>query len=381
MTPRQCWLAAMHGQPHDRVPLILPSCEFASRDEIDRLENPRHRALAERAFEHTVFGVPVPVQGNRHLMTPPGRFHEEREELPDGRIRITGTIDTPRGDLRYVNERDPVSQTGWHAEYPVKDRSDIEKIASVPWEPPGRARGPEVDDLPAGPADVVARTKADAFRRRGVLEVRVSSPFVCVAGMMKYEMFLELCATDLPLIEELTEMCRQRVLDCLGAALRTPGVDRVWMGGSEWLTPPMASPRLYDALVQEQERSIIDHVHGHSAAAVHIHCHGRVRDALPRMIQRGGDYTEPVEPPPDGDITMAEAKEQADGRVTLGGNIEARVLANESQAEVEAAVRAAFDGGRDRFLLRPTEKPSRLDEQEFCNYLRMLDVWDDLSPL
>ncbi|MFW6107917.1 MAG: hypothetical protein ACOC70_01830 [bacterium] len=106
-----------------------------------------------------------------------------------------------------------------------------------------------------------------------------------------------------------------------------------------------------------------------------------MRDALPRMIERGGDYTEPVEPPPDGDIPMAEAKRSADGRITLGGNVEARILANETEDDVEAAVRSAFEGDNHRFMLRPTEKPSRLDEREFRNYLRMLDVWTELSPI
>jgi len=381
MTPRERWLKTLRGDVPDRVPLELPGLDCVSSEAVERLENPRRRQLAERAFEHITFRVTVPSRVNRMLVTPAPRIHEEREGLPDGRTRVVGTIDTPLGELRYVNEYDPASHTGWHAEYPVKDRSDIEKIASVRWEPPGDAPLPIVDDVVSGSDDAGRITDTEAFRRRGILETRISSPFVCVAGMMRYEMFLELCATDLPLIEELTEICRQRVMDCLVAALRTPGIDCVWIGGSEWLTPPMASPRLYDALVQEQERTLIDTVHATSDAVVHVHCHGRVRDALPKTIARGGDFTEPVEPPPDGDIPMAEAKKLAAGRITLGGNIEARVLANETEDALEAAVRAAFEGGNERLLLRPTERFSRLDEREFRNYRRLIEVWDELSPI
>jgi hypothetical protein len=365
--------------PPDRVPLVLPGFEFASRSDLDPLTDPRHRRLAERVFEHVPFRVLVPSRVNRMLVTPPGRIHERQETLPNGRTRVLGTIDTPLGELRYVNERDPVSQTGWHAEYPVKDRSDIEKIASVPWTPPDASPLPAVDDVAAG-SEGAAATDSEAFRRRGILETRISSPFVCVAGMMKFEMFLELCATDLSLIEELTDICRRRVLDFLTAVLRRPDIDCVWIGGSEWLTPPMASPKLYDALVQDQERELIKTVHARSDAVVHIHCHGQVREALPKMIERGGDYTEPVEPPPDGDLTMAEAKERAAGRITLGGNVECRILANGTEAEVEAAVRAAFEGGRGRFVLRPTERPSRLDERELRNLTGLIDVWEELSP-
>ncbi|MBM3213092.1 hypothetical protein FJZ33_12780 [Candidatus Poribacteria bacterium] len=154
------------------------------------------------------------------------------------------------------------------------------------------------------------------------------------------------------------------------------------MGGSEWVTPPMAPPEIYDALVQEQEKSIIKYIHQNSNAVVHIHCHGRVRDALPKTIARGGDYTEPVEPPPDGDITMAEAKKLSDGRITLGGNVECRVLCNESEDAVEKAVIDAFEGGKERFILRPSEGLLPvISQQEFNNYMRMIDVWEELSNI
>ena len=77
---------------------------------------------------------------------------------------------------------------------------------------------------------------------------------------------------------------------------------------------------------------------------------------------------------------MAEAKALADGRITLGGNVECRVLCNEDEAATEAAVRAAFEGGKYRFVLRPTEGPSpRMTEREFRNWMRMVDVWEELS--
>ena len=113
-----------------------------------------------------------------------------------------------------------------------------------------------------------------------------------------------------------------------------------------------------------------------------IHCHGRIRHALQRTIERGADYTEPCEPPPLGDITLGEAKALADGRITLGGNIECRVLAADSEDAVEAAVRAAFEGGKERFVLRPTEGPSPvMSDREISNYTRLVDVWEELAAM
>ena len=79
---------------------------------------------------------------------------------------------------------------------------------------------------------------------------------------------------------------------------------------------------------------------------------------------------------------MKEAKEMAAGRITLGGNVECRVLCNESENAVEEATRAAFEGGKQRLVLRPSDFPSRVvGEQEYRNYMRMIDVWEELSPM
>ncbi|MBD3183020.1 hypothetical protein GF312_12065 [Candidatus Poribacteria bacterium] len=370
MNPRERILKTMKGQKADRVPLVLPGFQCKSHEELKKMGDSYRKTIAKRIIDETGFRIGIPSHINRMLVTPNQRISHQREELPSGNRRNLGKIDTPLGELTFITEWDPKSRTGWQVKYPVETYDDIKKIASVPWEIPNGLKPPVMDSL------------SEEFNQRGIMETRISSPFVCVSAMMSYEWFLELCYLDMPLVKELTEICRQRVLDCVKVMLSEPGIEYVWMGGSEWVTPPMAPTDVYDALVQEQEKSIIDYIHNNSDAVVHIHCHGRVKDALPRMIQRGGDYTEPVEPPPDGDITMAEAKEVSKGKITLGGNIECRVLCNESEKEVEQAVRDAFDGGKERFVLRPTEGPSPLiSEQEFKNYMRVVDLWEELSPI
>ncbi|MBT3380159.1 MAG: hypothetical protein HN742_35645 [Lentisphaerae bacterium] len=370
MTPRDRLLGALRGDHVDRVPLELAGFHVARRADIEKMPDPRKRLIAQRIFDDTHHYVGVPSCTNRMLMTPNQFIRRETKELADGCRRTSGVIEIPGGDLTFESMYDPHANTGWQVKYPVETFADIDRIASVAWELPPNLRCPQ------------ARAFDGELAGRGVLETRISSPFVCVAGMMSYQWFLELSLTEPKLIAELTDICCQRTLACVDVLFAEPAIEYVWLGGSEWVTPPMGAPSIYDALVQEQEREIIELIHARSNAVVHIHCHGHVRHALQRVIERGGDYTEPVEPPPDGDVTMAEAKQLAAGRVTLGGNVECRILCNESEEAVDTATRAAFEGGKQRFVLRPTEGPSpQISDQEFRNYMRMIDVWEELAEV
>lgn len=364
MNPREGLLKTVRGQPADRVPLILEGFHCRTRDELEAIPDPARRQIAERIFDHTAAAVHCPSFENRYFFTPRQFMRDVARERTGEGLRITTEIATPKGRLTAVTVRNPTSDTVWTVKYPVESLDDIEKIRSVPWE------------LPRG----LAAPSPEQFDERLVLRTGVSSPFVCVAGAMPYQYFLQLCATHPGLIEELTATCCRRALDVLDVLLRPGTIEWVWMGGCEWLTPPMGSPRLYDRLVHAYEARVIERIHAGGAIA-HVHCHGNVRSTLERVIERDGDYFEPVEPPPDGDITFAEAKAAAAGRITLGGNVEARILENESADAVEQAVRAAFEGGRQRMVLQNSAGPiSDLTPRMHQNYHRLIDVWEELSP-
>ena len=366
MTPRDRLLAALRGNAVDRVPLVLPGFHCASPLQV---KDYGKRELLDRVSEHLHFFQSCPSFVNRYLVTPPQRVKDGEGEEQDGQIVTRTEIDTPKGVLIAVTGRNSTSDTTWTLKYPVESLDDIEKIRSVPWELPPDLEPPDLSALPK------------SFSARGIVCTDVSSPFVCVAGMMPYEYFLELCITELALIKELTQECLDRILSVLDVVLSKRTVESVWMGGCEWLTPPMGSPTLYQELVQPSERKVIERIHA-AAAISHIHCHGKVRSTLELAVQRGGDFFEPVEPPPDGDITFAEAKALVNGRITLGGNIEARILENEKVDTVEKATRAAFDGGKARMVLQTTAGPiAEMTARMVENYHRLVDVWEEFSPI
>jgi len=366
---RERLLKTLRGEPHDRVPLVLEGFGFNGREEIETIDDPLRRELAERVYPHVNGRVHVGGGGNRYFVTPQQAMTHDAHTEPDGTVVTTTRLDTPAGELTAVASQNPITRTSWHNKYPCESLADIEKIRSIPWQMPPKIAPPDTSDLP------------DAFGERSILMAGTSSPFVCVAGMMPYEYFLELCATEFELLRELTAECLRRELDLLEAVLAEHAVEYVWMGGCEWVTPPMASPKIYEALVQPFEAAIIERVHAAGAFA-HVHCHGNVRDTIDLAVARGADFFEPVEPPPDGDIPFAEAKQRVAGRMALGGNIEARILECGTLDEVAQATRAAFEGPNDRMVLQTTAGPiGRMNPQVLANYHRMVDLWEQLSPL
>jgi len=364
VNPRQRILAAFRGEPVDRVPLWLAGYRMPK---VEEQENPAAQEVIERINDRMHFEYQANAYVNRWLVTPPQYIREASREEQNGEEIITTEFDTPKGKLTTIRGRNTTTSTQWAIKYPVENLEDLEKLRSVPSDLPPDIRPPDFAD------------KRPDFNTKKIVTCHISSPFVCVAAAMSYEYFLELCIAEPALVKELTDICLERILARLDVVLSEKTIECVWMGGSEWVTPPMASPKIYEELVQPYEKTIIDRCH-QAGALVHVHCHGNVRSTLELVIERGADFFEPVEPPPDGDITFVEAKEITAGRMTLGGNIESRVLENESTDRVEEAVRAAFEGGRERMVLEPTAGPvGPMTPRIIENYHRMIDIWEELS--
>jgi hypothetical protein len=391
MNLRNRFLCTLRGERADRVPLDLDGFQFADRAQVAALRDPGQREIAERVFEHCHAFLFCPSHLNRYFCTPPQFIHEvdRREELGD--TVITSEIRTPQGPLTVITGQNPAAQTVWTIKYPVESLQDIVKIRSLPWELPEGLSPPSANnltterpmpwELPSGIESSATSAEDPAIRERCVVRAEVSSPSVCVAGMMSFQHFLELCVTHLDLLLELSQECMQRTLQVMDVLLAERSVDYLFIGGCEWLTPPMGSPRLYEQLVQQFEAPLIARAHK-AGAVVHVHSHGKVRSTLEQVVQRGADFFEPVEPPPDGDILFSDAKRLVRGRMTLGGNIEARILERENADQVKEAVFAAFEGNRERMVLKPTSEPiCALNPRMLENYHRLIDVWEECSPL
>ena len=84
--------------------------------------------------------------------------------------------------------------------------------------------------------------------------------------------------------------------------------------------------------------------------AAFVHCHGSIKKVLAGFIEMGVDVLHPFEAPPMGDVTAAEAKEMARGRLCLEGNIQIADLYEQTpeaiREQTAALIADAFDDRR-----------------------------------
>ena len=282
-------------------------------------------------------------------MTDPSSIETSSELISTDVRRTTTTIHTPRGDLTGIHEQHRGEATGWGVKKPVTCVEELRMLSDVPWE-----LNPEWID-----SSIESYQRAmNAVADRGVVRVGIPSPVVCISGCMPLELFLELSLTEKAWFHELcTEITRRKMalLDALfSQGIQIEGTAN--FGGSEQCTPPMMRPDAFDEYVVPYDGQIAARLK-QEGILVNVHCHGKVRHALKCMVDMGIDSTDPMEPPPAGDCTYAEAREIVGSDLTLVGNLEFDELEFAEPDHIRKRVREILSLGDRRLILGASAGP------------------------
>ncbi len=376
MTGRERMQAAMLGESVDRAPIWLRE-GFDLEDDPPGPEDflngwkadPVYRECRDYVVPHIDF-----IRGwgaghmNRFLMIPPENIvFGEAETRGDDRIR-TGFIRTPKGDLPFEERWKRHNNNRWLVKHPVNSIEDLRKVAEIPW---------KLD------AESVRRRAAEAYPAaqaavgdRGVLRFGISSPIVIISGLMNLQLFLELSFVYRDFMHDLLKEITRRNLEVMKTVFDGDEYldTTANFGGSEQVTPPMMAPQTFDEFVVPYDGPLIDYLKSRGIP-VNVHCHGKIRHALACMRDMGVDSTDPVEPPPAGDVTIAEAREIAADRVTLFGNLEFDEFAYLDPAGIRARVKEIFEGGNCRIILSTSAGPNTYISQKVAdNYKAFVDA-------
>ncbi len=271
------------------------------------------------------------------------------QRLSDIRTRHTHVLHTPKGDLTWSYDEDDGIETNWDMVKPIQSLEDVDRMLSVPY----RFAPPAPD-------------KFDAHRRyraeMGDCAVgggNINSMVAMLCGVMDYELMLEWMMLEPAAIKALADAWLDRTLRAVNYLL-DQGAGPMWhFNGVERACPPMMSPRQWDQWVVPYDGAVMKVIKTRDPKAlIHVHCHGKVGTLLKSFMEMGVDSTDPVEPPPQGDIEFKDARRIVGDRMVLFGNMEFLDMETRTPDQIERLVREAIEAaGKKRLVLYPSATP------------------------
>jgi len=362
MTSRQRLLAAMRRQDVDRVPLHVRGVNFWDERWV-QTRHPSYAPVIEAVREH---GDPFIGwgAGGGVLLTSSDEVRLESETQPgeDWNEQVTA-MHTPRGPLTARHLSSNRGLPGMQTEHFVKDLDDLDKVLAVPCEP----LRPDVRGF---------SELQDQIGERGLVTCDFANPITHLHDLVGSELLAIWSLTERNAVRSFIHTWAERLGDLIRYLL-DQGVGPVFRTlGHEFAIPPLMSPRDFGEFCIEPEAPIHGMIH-EAGGLVHIHCHGPMDKVLEGFVAIGCDCLHPIEPPPMGDVELADAKRRVGDRLCLEGNLQIGDLYAAPTEEVVAKTRAAVrDGGPTGFILCPTASPHTevLTDLTVRNYLAMINT-------
>jgi uroporphyrinogen decarboxylase len=218
------------------------------------------------------------------------------------------------------------------------------------------------------------RTSGD----RALLMVGLSEPMYSVQALMGSETFGFWLMDERELLHEMVDRAYRQIEDTAKHYLAQGIGDAYGWVGPELCIPPLASPRDFQEFVSDYDRPLIDLVHD-ADKLIWVHCHGDMNPVLEDFVDMGVDCLNPIEPPPVGRLTLAEAKRRVAGCMCLEGGVQNgdfELLEPEEMVRVvEEAVAQGKPGGG--FILSSTSTPTTwtfLSERLIANHRAFIET-------
>ena len=361
MTSRERLLAAYRLQPVDRVPLRVWGVRCWDPAWVQSKDD-SFTPVIEATREHGDF-VDAWGPGHGHYGSATSLKSESwTEDRPDW-IAHYRLLHTPGGPLRTMSLASRTGHPGMQMEFEVKTLEDLDKVLSVPY-------------APFRP-DVSAFFKlTEEMGDRGLLQCFIPNPISMVHDMMGSDRLAIWSLTDRDRIMEVLWTFQRRCVDILQYLL-DQGVGPVFtMNGEEYVTPPLHSTKDFRAFAIEPELEISRLIH-EAGGLLHVHCHGPVNAVLEDFAEIGLNCLHPLEPPPMGDVTLADAKRRVGHALCLEGNLQIGDIYTGRTENIVAQVKHNLEVTEGRgYIISPTASPytPSLEPQTVRNYLAMIEA-------
>lgn len=377
MKRRERLMATLRGEAVDRPPVSFYELNGldenpADPDPFNIYSDPSWAPLLALTREHT----------DRIVMRR-GRF---RDAPPDPLAPLTETETTLREHSRYTHtrlragsrvltsrtRRDAEVNTVWTEEPLLKDEEDLKAYLELPM--------PEFGGW-VDPSNV--RETEEALGDTGIVMVNSADPLCMAASLFDMADYTVLAMTEPDLFHRLLERFFAILLPRVEAiAQALPG--RLWrIYGPEYASEPYLPPSLFREYVCRYDRPLLDAIRKQDGFA-RIHSHGRLRGILDDIAAMGADGLDPVEPPPQGDMSLAEVAERHGEQMVLFGNLEVRDIETmptpQFRKQVVRALEESAGENRRGFVLMPSACPygrkiSPLTRRNYETIIEVLQEW------
>jgi len=371
MTSRERVLAALHHEEADRVP-IHDSPWLAT------IERWRGEGLSGDISPAEYFDYEIVCFAADTTPRFPVEVVEETEEY------IVHT--TPFGGLR--RDHKDYSTTPEIVDYPCKGPEDWERIRERLT--PSRDRVDWTGEWLAGSAQ--DERAADSVLARDRVEWRLGLPgcqrareqgrFVCYSAAVGYDKIQLYVATERLLVAIATEPDWVRDMYEADADLAIEMHQIMKEGGFEfdgaWLFCDLGyrngllfSPRHFDEQLRPTFRRLFDYFTAEGLPTI-LHCCGRVRELIPRLIEDGLACLQPVEV--KAGMDLIELKQEFGDRMAFMGGIDVRAMADPDPSLIEEEIKAKIPFARrgGGYLYHSDHSiPNNVSFQQYC---RVLDL-------
>jgi hypothetical protein len=361
-------LTCLRGGIPDRVPISAYELVGWNPDAWEN-RDPSYRDLMNLIREQTdcLYMCDVPVSNRRE-----GEIRRTVEREDQGEHHITRTVThAAHGDLVKVTSFDDAVHTVWTLEHPVKNLTELEDYLRLPWE--------------AGEPDFKALELAwlRLKGRNGLPLISVADPLCELAEAFEFGNFLVHAITETSAIVKALDILHERYRESLRKILAGPVQNAVFrICGPEYATRPYLPPELFRRFVTQYDGEYIRMIQ-ESGAFARLHSHGKIAGVVDQIREMAPDALDPLEPPPDGDVELAQLKKVLGDRVCLMGGIELKHLEHAQEDQVDQLVRKTIETCKPagRFVIMPTAAPinTPLSPATQRNYFRYIQTAIELG--
>lgn len=390
MTSRERLMATLRGEPVDRPAVNFyeiggvstdPSVHGKGGGAMDPDDpdpfnvhnDPSWRPLLRLAETSTdLIRMRMPI-----LREPPdsqsAKFFKVREYEQNGARFVRTEIHVAGRVLTQVIRRDRDVATNWCIEHLLKTKEDALAWLELP------------DEVFARKVDVTPLIEED--RRvgdRGIVMVDTGDPICAVAPLFAMQDFTVFAFTEREVFHRMLEKAARPIWEITEQTAKAfPG--HLWrIYGPEYASEPYLPPKLFEEYVVRYTRPMFDSIRRYGGYP-RLHCHGRIKNLLHYFVEMGAAGTDPIEPPIQGDVLLADVRRQYGKDLVLFGNIEATDLENMEPKEFEKGVaqslRDGTAGSGKGFVLMPSASPygRTITPKTMANYETMVRLAHNFS--